>query len=224
MSPAIRPVVRPVVWPGLQPDRSRHRLTEIAGVLTRHQSLEGRRITPAGRGQQLRPGRRVHVVHTFTRSHVHTFTSGSAARGGDGTPSGGMQEASRGVRRQLVRPAGRKAQGRCCRGRGTTGQSRSRRRRCRRGRRRAHRGGLPIRRARRGWRSRTRCDPGPACAHRTARRWPDPGSRAARAACCRAGSDVPERAGVLVEDRFDTEDIGVPGLAGGEVCHGHGDV
>ena len=36
--------------------------------------------------------------------------------------------------------------------------------------------------------------------------------------------DVPERAGVLVEDRCDAEDLRVPGLADGEVGHGHGDV
>ena len=36
--------------------------------------------------------------------------------------------------------------------------------------------------------------------------------------------DVPERAGVLVEDRCDAEDLGVPGLAASDVAHRHGDV
>jgi hypothetical protein len=36
--------------------------------------------------------------------------------------------------------------------------------------------------------------------------------------------DMPERSGVLVEDRADAEDAGVPGLADRQVGHGHGDV
>jgi DNA-binding SARP family transcriptional activator len=36
--------------------------------------------------------------------------------------------------------------------------------------------------------------------------------------------DVPERSGVLVQDGSDTEDAGVPRLAGGQVGYGHGDV
>jgi hypothetical protein len=36
--------------------------------------------------------------------------------------------------------------------------------------------------------------------------------------------DVPERAGVLVQDRLDAEDAGVSRLAGRQVGHGHGDV
>jgi tetratricopeptide (TPR) repeat protein len=36
--------------------------------------------------------------------------------------------------------------------------------------------------------------------------------------------DVPERPGVLVEDRAGAEDAGVPGLADRQVGHGHGDV
>lgn len=36
--------------------------------------------------------------------------------------------------------------------------------------------------------------------------------------------DVPERTRVLVEDRCDAEDLGVPGLAAGDVADRHGDV
>ena len=36
--------------------------------------------------------------------------------------------------------------------------------------------------------------------------------------------DVPERSGVLVEDRADAEEAGVPGLTDRQIGHGHGDV
>ena len=95
----------------------------------------------------------------------------------------------------------------------------------RRGRCRARRAGRPTPRARRGWHSRTRCGRGRAGARRTARLLTRSGKPCSPSSVPPTRvDDVAERAGVLVEDGLDAEHLRVPGLAGLEVGHGHGDV
>jgi len=44
-------------------DPVRGPVEHASGITSRHQPLEGRRATPAGRGQQLQLGRRAHFIH-----------------------------------------------------------------------------------------------------------------------------------------------------------------